>query len=111
MTVVTESDRSNEDHCSDIRGLCQQHRLSAERYSGSGALDYVGIDYLVGLTCGECRHTIRVRYSRFLDLALQGATIRCDACGRATSHGWENLDDVLAMVAQQVRAKRRSRVA
>lgn len=74
-------------------------------------MDYVGIDYLVGLTCGGCNHTIRVRYSRFLDLALSGATISCDACGRTTSHGWKNLDDVHAMVAQQMRAKRRSRVA
>jgi hypothetical protein len=72
-------------------------------------MDYVGMDHMIGLSCGSCNRTMTILYSRLLNSVLDGKAIVCDGCGRITKHGWDSIEHARLLVSRRMREARSCR--
>lgn len=70
-------------------------------------MDYVGIDHLIGLSCGSCGNTTTRPFSRLLNMVLDGHSVVCDSCRRTTNHGWDSIEAAQRLVAGRMRERRK----
>ena len=66
-------------------------------------MDYVGIDPVVGLECGDCKHVSRIPYSRLLNRVMDDTEIYCDNCERSMTHDWTTVSVVQNIIRRRMR--------
>ena len=65
-------------------------------------MEYVGIDPVVGLECGDCKHVSRIGYSRLLNRVIDDTDIMCDNCGRSMTHDWTTVSVVQNIIRRRM---------
>ena len=66
-------------------------------------MEYIGIDPVVGLECGDCKHISRLQYSRLLNLILTDEEVLCESCDRIMEHDWTTVSVVQNIIRRRMR--------